>query len=430
MACNPTVTAEAEEGTGSFQPPDDAGSSPRFFDRPLFGKQALWVKSAPSYTPNPALYADSVYGPRKTKPLTGQHGHLIGEFIRTMKDQGLKVYFQLGAVQPSGLRNEDRPHQPDGSVARIRMADTGCLASPAIRAYNQAYLRDLYQAYPDIDGIRIDWPEYPCYTMGEFFHDFNPHVRQWCETGDFDFDDIQTAVSRLHYCLSGNLTEQQLIATRRLPLAAALTQLADGAKGIEEWLRLKAALSVDTVAHWQAILREAGGDDAELTAHAFMPPYTTATGFDFANVGQHCHAVSAKFYTMHWPLMVKFWSDWIAEANPQLDRREIVRTIAHWMELGTSDEIEERLEQYRYPQPHEPHPIPIDTQTAKLQQVRDRLSHNSTLLVPLVHGYGPTDDFAKRFSTIAESNVDGIWINRYGYLSDEKLAAIGAQESP
>ena len=47
VATNPTVTMEAPEGQGSFQPPSDAGSSPRLFDRPLFGKRGLWVQGAP-----------------------------------------------------------------------------------------------------------------------------------------------------------------------------------------------------------------------------------------------------------------------------------------------------------------------------------------------------------------------------------------------
>ena len=136
VACNPTVTAPAAEGTGSFQPPDDAGSSPRYFDRQLFGKHSLWVRSAPSYVPNADFYSDSVYSPRKASDLTQQHGPIIGRFIETVKSAGLKVYFQLGAAQPSGLRDEDRPRQPDGSVAAIRMADTGSLASPAIRAWS------------------------------------------------------------------------------------------------------------------------------------------------------------------------------------------------------------------------------------------------------------------------------------------------------
>ncbi len=42
----------------------------------------------------------------------------------------------------------------------------------------------------------------------------------------------------------------------------------------------------------------------------------------------------------------------------------------------------------------------------------------------LVHGYGPLDDFKRRLQLVADSPVDGVWINRYGYLSDEKLDAI------
>ena len=94
------------------------------------------------------------------------------------------------------------------------------------------------------------------------------------------------------------------------------------------------------------------------------------------------------------------------------------------MELGTADEIEDRLDCYRYPEPHEEHPIPVATQQRKLREVRDQLSGNSTSLVPLVHGYGPPDDFARRFRVIAEADVEGVWINRYGYLGDEKLDTI------
>jgi hypothetical protein len=46
-------------------------------------------------------------------------------------------------------------------------------------------------------------------------------------------------------------------------------------------------------------------------------------------------------------------------------------------------------------------------------------------ITPIVHGYGPPDDFLRRFRIVAESRAHGIWINRYGYLSDEKLDGVG-----
>lgn len=432
VATNPTVTAPAPEGTGTFQPPADAGSSPRTFDREIFGKHALWVESAPSFEPNPDYYRDSTYGPRTVKPLTAEHGDVIDQFIAACRSAGLQLFFQIGAVQPTGMRDEDRPRQVDGSVGEVRMADTGSLASPAIRAYNRAYVRDILARYPDVDGFRIDWPEYPCYTMYETLHDLGPHVRKWADaegseirSRELGFEAIQGGMQRFYKKISGELTDSALEGTGGLSIPDAFQYLAgEDRAAVREWLAIKADLSVDLVADWRRLLNGIR-DGLHLTAHAFMPPYSDVTGLDFPRVAEHCDAVSPKFYTMHWPLMVQFWSDWLLERNPLLTTAATVKTVASWMELGTPEEIKDRLEQYRYPTPDEPHPIPVETQRRKLRQVRDRLSGTSVEFVPLVHGYGPLADFEERFNTIWEAEVDGVWLNRYGYLSDAKLDAIG-----
>jgi hypothetical protein len=178
VATNPTVTTEAPEGQGSFQPPADAGSSPRIFDRPLFGKKLLWVTGAPSYHPREDFYANTSYKPRKANELTVTHGHLIEDFINAALKRGMEVYFQVNGATPSGIKEEDRPQLPNGKRPQL-MAETGCLASPAIRAYNRAYVKDLLKRYPQITGFRPDWPEYPCYKLDEAFQDFNPQVKTW-----------------------------------------------------------------------------------------------------------------------------------------------------------------------------------------------------------------------------------------------------------
>ena len=44
---------------------------------------------------------------------------------------------------------------------------------------------------------------------------------------------------------------------------------------------------------------------------------------------------------------------------------------------------------------------------------------------PNISGYGPADDFRCQLKLVAQSNdADGVWINRYGYLSDEKIEII------
>ncbi|MDA0749028.1 MAG: hypothetical protein O2954_21115 [bacterium] len=34
-------------------------------------------------------------------------------------------------------------------------------------------------------------------------------------------------------------------------------------------------------------------------------------------------------------------------------------------------------------------------------------------------------NFSRRLQRVVDSSADGVWIHRYGYLSDEKLDAIG-----
>jgi hypothetical protein len=126
---------------------------------------------------------------------------------------------------------------------------------------------------------------------------------------------------------------------------------------------------------------------------------------------------------MHWSVMVEFWGRDLLAHNPGLDETLVVRALAHLFDLGDAITAE-RLSDYGYPEPHEPHPIPDDCQARKIRQVCTE-ARGRTPVTPLVHGYGPLNDFSRRFKVVADSPADGVWINRYGYLSDDKLDAVG-----
>ena len=423
VATNTSVTAPAPDGVGSFQPPDDAGASVRLFDRPLWGKSALWMQSAPGHHPNREFFANSLYQPRPGDALTDREGPIIGRFIRAAKSAGLKVYIQTGAAQPPALRTEDIPRLPNGLLPEARMANTGSLASLDIRAYNRAWVRDIFATYPEIDGIRPDWPEYPCYKLDEAFQDFSPHVAQWATEHGFDFGRIQRDVAAFYHYLHGSLTNADL-ADFATPDRGKFTMLSlmQRYPGIAEWLRCKAALSTDLLADWRAAITTYGGDK-ELSANAFMSPFSLITGLDFASAAQHCASIAPKLYTMHWSLIVKFWGDTLMAANPGLDERLLVRALVHLLDLDDGDGGT-TIADYGYPEPDEPHPIPTEAQLRKIDQVM-AITRGRTKIYALVHGYGPLDDFRRRLQLVADSPVDGVWINRYGYLSDEKLDSIG-----
>ena len=303
------------------------------------------------------------------------------------------------------------------------MAATACLASEAIRDYITAYVGDLLQHYPDIAGFRPDWPEYPCYKVDELFQDFSPHVETWCATRDIEFQPIRAEVAAFYEYIHGSLTNddlEELLAIepgkvveaevfRRFPL-------------IVQWMRMKRALSVDLLAHWRAAITTVAGQEVELSANAFMPPFSSFTGFDFPGAAEHCSAVSPKFYTMHWALMLHFWGTELLHSNPGIDENLLVRALANLFDMGV-DATGARLHDFRYPEPDEPHPVTDAAQLRKISQVLDEVD-GAALVTPIVHGYGPDSDFARRFAVAARCGADGTWINRYGYLSDRKLAAI------
>jgi hypothetical protein len=76
-----------------------------------------------------------------------------------------------------------------------------------------------------------------------------------------------------------------------------------------------------------------------------------------------------------------------------------------------------------YPEPHEPHPVSNSAQRRKIDACEALVGGRAQLL-PLVHGYGPDSDFHRRLAVVATSQAQGAWINRYGYLSDAKIASI------
>jgi hypothetical protein len=328
-------------------------------------------------------------------------------------------------VAPPGLRDVDRPRLPDGRLPVDRMADTGSLASADIRAYNRAWVRDIFETYPNIDGIRPDWPEYPCYKLDEAFQDFGPHVETWAGEHGFDFERMRGEVGRFYDYLHGNLTNRDLVDFASPDRGTfSILRLYNRFPGIAEWFRFKAALSTDLLRDWRDALTEFGGPDKELSANAFMSPFSYITGLDFATVSDVCQSVSPKLYTMHWSLMIKFWGDVLLARNSDLDEALLVQALANLLDLSDGDEGDKLIQDYGYPEPDEAHPIPTSVQMRKIDQVMVAVGGKIPVHA-LVHGYGPLDDFKRRLQLVVDSKADGAWINRYGYLSDEKLDVIG-----
>jgi hypothetical protein len=169
-------------------------------------------------------------------------------------------------------------------------------------------------------------------------------------------------------------------------------------------------------------MNEAGGERMELRPNAFPPPWNIVSGLDYARVSRYSSALSVKLYTMHWPMMLRFYGDRLHQANPGVSEQLLVRALARLFDTG-QEPPPVCLEDLRYPTPEEPHPAGAAAQRRKIALAQ--LQAGSTPVCTLAHAYGPPADFRNRLQTAREASRHGFWINRYGHLSDEKLRIVG-----
>jgi len=431
VATSPYVMEPADENTGGREPPIDAGAgSVRLLDRPLWGRRELFVRTAPAFVPNLGFYRGLRYQPAAPNELTARHGAMIKQFIRAAQARNLKVYLQVQAAIPPGYRvqfggprGDDNPQLPDGRVPERRLANNGSLASPHIIAYHCALLRDLVAAYPEINGIRVDWPEYPPYFLDDVFLDFGPHAEAAATRLGYDFDAMRRAALHLYRKLHGGLKNTDLLpwAEREGGRYRLLRLLADSPE-LLYWLRFKAVLSEELLRAFRQTLNEAGAARVELVPNAFPPPFSLASGLDYRRAAQVSSAIGVKLYTMHWPVILRFYGDALLRANPGLDERLLAQALVSWLDIADGAGFPS-LKNYGYPEPNEAHPVGRRAMTRHI--VDAQIEAGGTPVYALAHGYGPLEDFAQRLAVAWQASHHGVWINRYGYLSDEKLTVIG-----
>jgi hypothetical protein len=433
IATSPYVMRPVAEGEGSREPPIDAGAGAvRILDRPLWGKRDLWVRTSPSFVPDRKLYAGLRYQPAEANEHTAREGSVVAEALRSAKARGLQTHLQVQAAIPPGYRvqfggpvEEDRPRLPDGSTPAMRVDNNGSLASPHILAYTQALISDVVRTYPDIDVLRLDWPEYPPYSLDSLFFDFSPHARAAMAATGHDPDRLAAAATRLRARVTTGLTVQDLTAVNAGSAADDPKRWLDADPAVRDWLDAKARIVTAFISACATTLRDASGERIALMPQSFPPPWTRLSGFDTGAVAKlGVLAIGVKLYTMHWPMMARAYADAILAANPVLrPGDELGPAIMRIAELDSEPDRWSPLASVRYPEPEEAHPVSDSVQASKIHAAQAQAG--ATPIVAFAHSYGPVADFERRAGVAFAAAKGRLFVNRYGYLSDAKLDALG-----
>jgi hypothetical protein len=164
-----------------------------------------------------------------------------------------------------------------------------------------------------------------------------------------------------------------------------------------------------------------------LTFGVFPPPFATVSGMHYPALAKYATAIHCKLYTMHWPVIFRFYGDALLKANPGLNEELLVRVLSQWLEIQDPP-YSTKLADYRYPEPDEAHPVGVDAQIRKVREAQK--AAGATPVFAFIHGYGPVDDFARRLAAGRAASDHGVWVNRFGYLRNEKITLLGSPATP
>jgi hypothetical protein len=431
------VAAQARPGEGRREPPLDVAGQARQLDRPLWGQRELWIHTYSPHEPDPAIWADVPF-PRPTAAPPELRVDVARQIIDAARQRGLRAEIQIDPYSLPGVMAgfavdsgsavvdpSDRPRRIDGTVAERAVSGTGCLNNPRVRALGRARLREALAHYPDVDGIFLDWPEYTTYFLEDCFVCFCDHCRAAATATGYDWStmerDTRALWDRLHRLTAGDLSR----VTDPADWAFITGETAVSAGGVAELLRFKAATVCAAVTELRAVLDEQGAAGVALGLNGFAIPWSRITGMDYRTVSQVCQQTRCKLFTFHWPMITRWWSETLLGWNPSLSENDALGAVTAALDLPAPvTEHRKDLSDYGMPRPDEPHSITAEALTRKMNQAV-ALAGTGAPCYASVHAYRPANELVQHLEAVLASNAPGCWIQRYGYLSDEKLDLVG-----
>lgn len=418
LVTTPSVVEPVAAGLGVREPPDDGGAgNDRTLDRELWGCKALHIRSAPSFAPDLARYHNLAFRPPVANALTAREGPVVGRLLDAAKAAGLSVQLQLMAAAPPAIRVQEsfgreiaEPLTLFGGPVRGRVDANRSLASDDLRAYMRALIGDVLANYPQCDALRFDWPEYPPYAPASLLFDFSPAAMCRGQALGHDVEAIRSnAITHL----------ESWRGRGTLPHSANLDELLAGEPWLAALLNYRAALVGDYVRALVVMVHDASQGRVEAIMQAFPPPLNRLSGFNTAALDGVPAEIAVKHYTMHWPMIERAYAADIAAAAgvTEVEALRFARPL-----LGLDEAPAGPVEAVVYPEPGMAHPAGTKLLRGMAQQTTQMIRTSRASII--VHGYGPCEDVLRRFDAVA-SVATRLHLNRYGYLSEEKIDALG-----
>ena len=420
ISISPWISRPVADGKGSRVPDLHIDGHRRLFDRPLWGKRTLHLESFLTYEPDLTLYEAGAYPPPGLAAPPGLEGNIAQEMISEAKRRGMQAHIEILPFVPPGVHAEDQPVYVNGRRPQApQIAFKACLNSPAAQAYGLAFIEDTMRNYPNVDGLFIDWAEYSAYLLEDHFACFCSDCEINAMNLGFDWKVIQKDVNALWDWLHELTSEKLALSLRLFSSPSALVEILCQFPGWMQFIQFKGQSVYGFYQQARHLLDDLGFRQVGVSARGWPPPWNLSSGLDFRLLAGLCDAVTPKLFTFDHAAMPRWYGQTLQRWNPDLSESQILDALVSWMNLP--DDIEHRsFTDYQIPAPEESHPANIECYIDRLEAVVDQVDGKAHCY-PYVHAYRPESQWKQTITMIRESRVDGMWVQMYGYLSDNKL---------
>ena len=425
IGCGRGISREAPKGGGDREPPLDIDGYERVLDRPAWGKRELYLEGFSAAKPDRPLYDDTPYKPPYKEPPPELDRDLPDKIYEDARGRGWKVCGSASPLDVPGLRGEDRMRWVDGSIPdpKRRVARQGCPSAPNVRAYTIAKVLDAIGHDPKIDGICIDWLEYTTYLLEDHFSCFCLHSKRHAEELGYNVGRMEADARALWDGLH-QLTGASLEASRRITRnPSELLELLVRFPGWFDLLRFKADVVCGLYAEIRCAMDAAGYGNVELVANGWAPPFNRSSGMDYARLSGIVQSVRPKLYSFHWSALPRWYGQTLKAWNADLGESQLLTAIKEGFNL-TDDIVHPTFAHYHIPGPDENHPVHPETFRQRIDEVVSQVAGRVPVF-PLAHAYRPAAQWKRKVAIVRDSPADGMWVQRYCYLSDEKLRILG-----
>lgn len=414
IALSPQVGRPTVPGKGKRIPILHVDGYKRLLARPVWGRHELYMEFFPVIQTDLRLYSATKYRPQRPAIPNDVDALIPQKMVAEARKRGMEVYLHLQPFIPPNIQPEDQPMYPDGTLPQLpQVAMFGSPSSSDVRTYGKALVIECLETFDDIDGVFIDWTEFGAYRFEDLFTCLGPHSANMARRLGYDWDEINsniTAIWKKFHCLQ----EADL-----LPAKTALQTLMTNAPGWSQFLHYKSDVIVSFYQEIRDVLDTRNNRHVKLMARGWPPPWNRLSGLWYERLDKICDTVTPKLFAFDYCAIPRWYGETVKRWNPTCSETAILNALVEWLDLP--DQINPREFKYYFiPGVEDPHPVGVKAYQRRVAEVTvcvgDRIH-----IQPFAHAHMPNAMWREMVAMLSQQNIDGIWVQMYGYLSDEKL---------